>query len=1005
MFHNAGNAPPVMRVANRALSFTLGVSAAAIFLTASVATAQDTFQSAWFDDSTHETRVYPVEVEDGGGGGPPGADPFDASMTAVISNIALIAGGGTIGGDVLEFDVTITNTSGDPGSVLTAYAFQSKFSESPALASRIGDKLYSAVRIGGTAGPMVSVKKNGTSNGLFTGTWKGICINSSMDFLPEFNANLEDESLECAGTRTDTDADGEPELDMSLVGLEPGDSQTVRLRLDSGTTDGALHRVPAGTLTGIVGQRPDGFPTMETPGTVLEISDFTDNKVFFDADGSFNPSFAPAPDFSLAGQEFLTLPRVNFAFTDILGRNHTCGTYGLTTGACAGGPASSPLIDFLDTGDLEPGVQNFAAILQGFGEFVEVAPGEFEKPNVPYGPCESCGGIPYVPIAEFYVDNGDGETVTRQIVAGNYGALGGPDQYKATIDSLTAEDLKQEVLSGIDQEVDDGGSPPANNGFGATAVASFSELNVTPGGGANGGDVIDFKVSITNTSPTNSGIYLTSFNYQTKERGLADIGELDGTSQTRRDIRLDSTLPVCSDLSDRACWNPDLGIGQFPNVIGNGLLFGQMVWPRADSGRTGQVVDSDQVHVDTAKGIKPKNYWLESVKKNGPFTPILKGNRNFICIKSGLFNTDPDSDAACAGEPAILADEDGLPTPANVEKRLGLPPGKTQDVRMRMDFGDFRGVLLRIAPGTLTDQGSPSLGLRRFFDCSDQRELEYCHPDLVGTNIGYLPGTDAEWQTPVTLEEIEHVIVNQPGDSPTVMNFADNFGHILEMAGFRPSAEFYKKDNNPELPSELRGTLVREQVLGAYGGATSTDTLDDFNQSSQSLSSDWTGGTATTHYIVKDNSLRVKNGGLAFWDDPFGDSQEAAFRMTKPGKTKAGEVHALLMKAELEADGSGSAIRIDYVNKLKKISISRMDIAANGSVALQSIGLFSATLRKGEELRARILANGSIQVFIEGAPVGGAFNAGSDYAARGGMIGLFSNAKNGTLDDFSGGNH
>lgn len=971
---------------------------------AASAQTTDPFQTAWFDDNTHPIRVTPVEIDAGGGGGRPEPSPFAASMTASFSNFSLAPGVGIIGGDVLEFDVTITNTSpasDGPAPVLTAFAFQSKFSESPALASRIGDKLFSAVRIGGTAGPLNSIKKNGTSNGLFTGGWKGICINSSTDFRPEFNGAVEDESLECAGSRTDADGDGEPELDMSLLGLRPGESQTVRVRLDSGTTDGALHRVPEGTLTGTVGQGPDGFPFLQTPGNVLELVDFVDNKVLFDASGAFDPSFAPAAGgFTLGAQQYLTFPRVNFAFTDILGRNHTCGTYGLTGGSCAGGDGSSPTFGFLDVGDLIPGVQNFAALLQGFGEFVEVAPGEYAKPNFPYGPCETCGGRPYVPIAEFYVDNGDGESVTRQIVAGSYGALGTDSEYVAAVDATDAADFKQEILSAIDVEEElaedeDGGGPPPPEAFGATADASFTDFTWTPGGGLNGGDTIEFNITIRNTSPADSGIYLTSFNFQSKERGLADISRLDGTSQTRRDIRLDSTLPACDALSDGACWNSVLGVGHFPNVIGNGLLFAQMVWPSADAGRTGQIVDSDQVFVDPVNGITPTAFQLESVKKNGPFTPILRGNRNFICVKSGLFNTDPDADAACAGEPAILVDPLAPPTPDNVQQRLGLAPGAQQTVRMRMDFGDFRGALFRIQPGTLTDQAAP-FGLQRSFDCSDQRELEYCHPDLAGENIGYLPGTDAVWQTPIGLADVEYVITNQPGDAPSMMNFEQNFGAILAMAGFRPSAEFYKPDVNPDLPPDLQGTLIREQVLGSYGMATVT--LDAFDSGAAPLSANWTGATSRLNYRVAGGALQVVAGGPLLWRQPFGSSQEAAFRLTRSGIADLS--HMLLLKVGPD----GQAIIVSYLPRSREIMVDTLTCSGSSFISPRRLGRFRAELRAGQELRARALANGSVRVFIDGRPVGNALQAGAAFADRGGQVGLLSVAPGARIEYFSGGN-
>jgi len=346
----------------------------------------------------------------------------------------------------------MTNTSTDPTAVLTAYAFQSKFSESPALASRIGDKAFYGVLVPGAypAGPMTSVKKNGTANGLFSGRWKGICINSSTDFLPEFNSGLQDESLECAGNRADNNFDGLPELQIPVVGLYPGQSQTVRVRIEAGTTDGALHVVAPGTLRGrvtgtsLIGPNNIEFfvPTIDNTGitdpNVLAIPDFGDNKVLRDADGTFNPTFAPLADgLTFQNQQYLTLPRRNFAFTDILGRNHTCGAYGLDqiNGIpCTGNPGASPVFGFLDTGDLLPGIQNFAAILHGFGEYaidangnpILDADGNYIAPNYPYGvPCVNlatpdglrCGARPYIPIAEFYRDNGNG-TLTQQMVAG-----------------------------------------------------------------------------------------------------------------------------------------------------------------------------------------------------------------------------------------------------------------------------------------------------------------------------------------------------------------------------------------------------------------------------------------------------------------------------------------------------------------------------------------------------------------------------------------------------------
>jgi PKD repeat protein len=835
-----------------------------------------TFQIGRASDTTGQFISFSAEVEEeeeddgegggGGGGGKPDREPpYHASMTAEIvpGSIAVYSmggpgtpgqpgGPGLIGGDALEFDIILTNTSTDPAAVLTAYAFQSKFSESPALASRIGDKAFYGVLVPGAhdPGPMTSVKKNGTSNGLFSGRWKGICINSSTDFLPEFNSGIQDESLECAGNRADEDFDGLPELQFPVEGIYPGQTQTVRVRIEAGTTDGALHVVEPGTLRGKVKGTPfttgNGLTylvpeidnTDVTDPNVISIPDFGDNKVLRDADGTFNPTFAPLADgLTFENQQYLTLPRANFAFTDLLGRNHTCGTYGLEditaaygiagdSAACDANPGASPLISLLGVGDLVPGVQNLAALLQGFGEYRATGdPDEpYVAPDEPYDAlCTNpatpdglrCGAKPYTPIAEFYKDNGDG-TLTQQMVGGSYGAFGSGTEYDVIVDSDTAEDWKDEVIPELDP-----GAPPPGPQLGTSATGQFYDLRVVEGAGINGGDVVEFTIDITNTS-RNADAYLTAFNYQTKQRNLADIGGLDGFTQDRRDIRVDDTLPLCNSLDDGQCYNASLEIGHFPNVIGNGLLFGQMVWQSGRIDRAGEEIVPDFVAVDSVDGIDPVEFGLESVKKNGPFSPILKGNTNFICVKSGLFAPDQDADAACAGEPAILLDPEGDPVPGNISQRLGLAPGVTQSVRIRQEFGDFRGAVLQVAAGTLTEDNVRSDydstdGLARQFDCEDQRELEYCHPHLVGEDINYLPNTDATWLTPETLEEIEWVIINQPGDAARIMDFQDNFGHILAMAGFIPSAEFYAPDPNPALvgtPDE--GILIRQQVLGEY---------------------------------------------------------------------------------------------------------------------------------------------------------------------------------------------
>jgi hypothetical protein len=687
---------------------------------------------------------------------------------------------GDIGGDTFAFDITITNTSPAGGPVLTTFAFQSKFSESPALGSRIGDKLFSASCVvdpltgpkcdidTNADHPLGGVKKNGTTNGLFGGKVKGICINSSDDYPSDLNLGVENENLECTGGRTFNRETNWPVLqaaDGSYIegdniqlpkGLLPGESMTMRLLLDAGTDDGALQRAYApncddlsltepeqiacksavgplvGTLANVnqfrapdkatecleLKKDEDGDPL---PGdNVLDVVNFGDVKIIRDSSGNCVPSFDP-----FSKNQFLTVPRRNWAFTDILDTRDDYLPHENPT------PGQTGKFSFLDFGNLKSGEMNFFEILRGFGES-----GETLDPSCgPGGSQEGkCGGEPYVPWAEFYA-LADGRLV-RQEVVGSYGAAdytNGPS-LTATIavpeGQTTCRGPSATVKCKTTDPFEIPGVPNPGDAIGASAMATFSDVvvisddktTIANEGGQAGGDLVQFTVTIENTSPPGSNIYLTSFNFQTKQRGLTDINVLDGTTiQGRQDLRTGPVieeigfLPCTDDPNEAACFDASLGfvrddgtivdgIGRFPNVLGNSLLSSTFV---------------DDPNVDG-----PISGKLQAIKKNGTFQPLMKtdfGVANFICIKSGPPSEDQDADETCTGEPGS-----------------GLAPGESQSVRLQMDYGDFRGLILRVSPGTLVDYVSPGddpFGLLQQggdFDCGDQRRLPYCHPDLIG---------------------------------------------------------------------------------------------------------------------------------------------------------------------------------------------------------------------------------------------------------------------------------
>jgi hypothetical protein len=448
---------------------------------------------------------------------------------------------------------------------------------------------------------------------------------------------------------------------------------TMRLVLDAGTDDGALQRAYAancdpiddpverdlcksavGPLVGTLANLGEPIAAdnaaaclelnAQSGNNVLEVVNFGDVKIIRDSSRDCVPSFEP-----FSKNQFLTIPRFNWGFTDILDTRDDYLPEELPT-VLTGDIGK---FSFLDFDNLRPGEMNFFEILRGFGEF-----GETLDPSCQPGGSRagSCGEEPYVPWAEFYaIANG---RLVRQEVVGSYGAADytNSPSLTATIDTGTQTTCRGPNLV-VECKTTDPfetpGQPNPGSAIGASATAIFSDVvvisddktTIANEGGQAGGDKVRFTLDITNTSPAGSNIHLTSFNFQTKRRGLTDINVLDGTSiQGRQDLRTgaDGTLPICgSDPFEAQCFDTVLGIGRFPNVIGNSLLSSVFAAPDP----------ADPLYGNPDQAVVGQ---LEAIKKNGTFQPLMKTDlsaANFICIKSGPQSEDQDADETCSGIP------------------------------------------------------------------------------------------------------------------------------------------------------------------------------------------------------------------------------------------------------------------------------------------------------------------------------------------------------------------
>ncbi len=185
-------------------------------------------------------------------------------------------------------------------------------------------------------------------------------------------------------------------------------------------------------------------------------------------------------------------------------------------------------------------------------------------------------------------------------------------------------------------------------------------------------------------------------------------------------------------------------------------------------------------------------------------------------------------------------------------------------------------------------------------------------------------------------------------------------------------------------------------TVGAAGSFPTTSVLDDFNRADGALGAPWLG---TTGLFVSQNQLTqtccyatpVWNGGT------FGPDQEAY--VTLSTITAGAPEHDLMLKVQGTAYTSAH-IEVRYDDSFPHVSIATFD-PAFGWV---DRGLISVQYQAGDQLGARALSDGTVDVFRNGVKAGTASVTGWAYAAAGGRIGLtLDGAFQSHLDDFGGG--
>lgn len=179
--------------------------------------------------------------------------------------------------------------------------------------------------------------------------------------------------------------------------------------------------------------------------------------------------------------------------------------------------------------------------------------------------------------------------------------------------------------------------------------------------------------------------------------------------------------------------------------------------------------------------------------------------------------------------------------------------------------------------------------------------------------------------------------------------------------------------------------------------------LDAFGRADGSVGSNWEGLTATRFFRVAGGALDVQEGGALVWKSAFGKNQEAfvSFSTVDPLSRSQG----VLLKVQTGSVLSAGAIAVVYDGKAKALRVSTMHVGAKAWTAYPST---ATTFADGDQLGARALASGDVQIFKNGTLIGTVTLSAADksfFNSKGGKIGVWMiGAPGAVLDNFGGGN-
>ena len=208
-----------------------------------------------------------------------------------------------------------------------------------------------------------------------------------------------------------------------------------------------------------------------------------------------------------------------------------------------------------------------------------------------------------------------------------------------------------------------------------------------------------------------------------------------------------------------------------------------------------------------------------------------------------------------------------------------------------------------------------------------------------------------------------------------------------------------RRDGEYDVYSVGAGTF---EFLGGYI-FPSTSVLDDFNRHNGKVGNDWALADSLLQYRIANHRLDVRVGGALIWKpDSFGANQEAFITLTNVAQHSPSE--GLLLKSQAGNRMEAGVIIVVYDAHANAVRVSTL---RRNRPAWTNYGNTPATFADGDQLGARVLSDGTVNVYNNGILIATVTLNEEDQAFfndKGGRIGIWTfAARNAVLDNFGGG--